>query len=230
MVLEKKFKTDFQDGGYGGHLWFPIWTLLATFNLQVTSIFPSQFWVSWPFCSEEFKTDFQNGSHGNHLGFPIKKILAIVDLQVTLYLLYWQEKFKQDFEDRGQGGHLGLPLKTIIATFDLQVTLIFPTKFWPFRSEGEFRNRFSRWLPWRLSWISSRDYFSYFWLLAASILPIKFWVNWPFGSGEVKKRFSRWWPWQPPWISGQNYLNYSLDISYKVLSHLAFRFIKRSSK
>ena len=46
-VQEKKFNIEFQDGG---HLGFPIRTILATFDLQATSIFPwslSQlpFWV-----------------------------------------------------------------------------------------------------------------------------------------------------------------------------------------
>ena len=32
-------------------------------------------------------------------------------------------------------------------------------------------------------------------------LPIKFWVNWSFGSEEAKNRFSRWLPWRPSWTS-----------------------------
>ena len=36
-VQEKKFNIDFQDGG---HLGFPIRMILATFDLQVTWIFP----------------------------------------------------------------------------------------------------------------------------------------------------------------------------------------------
>ena len=47
------------------------------------------------------------------------------------------------------------------------------------------QNRFSRWGP---SWISIRDDFN-------PMLPIKFQVNWPFGSGEeLQNRFSRRWP------------------------------------
>ena len=41
-----------------------------------------------------------------------------------------------------------------------------PTKFrvnWPFGSGGEAKNRFSRWPPWRSTWISDRNDFSYFW-------------------------------------------------------------------
>ena len=41
-----------------------------------------------------------------------------------------------------------------------------PSKFgviWPFGSGEEAKNRFSRWRPWRPSWISDRHDFSYFW-------------------------------------------------------------------
>ena len=41
-VLEKKFKTDFQDGCCGGHLGFSIRTILAIFDLQVTMTVSSQ--------------------------------------------------------------------------------------------------------------------------------------------------------------------------------------------
>ena len=45
----------------------------------------------------------------------------------------------------------------ILAIIDLQVTLRLPTKFgvnWHFGSEEAKNNRFSRWWPWRPSWIS----------------------------------------------------------------------------
>ena len=41
-----------------------------------------------------------------------------------------------------------------------------PSKFgvnWPIGSGEEAKNRFSRWRPWRPSWISDRNDFSYFW-------------------------------------------------------------------
>ena len=41
--------ADFQDGGHGGHLGFPIGTILAIFDLQVTLMLPSKFRVKWPF-------------------------------------------------------------------------------------------------------------------------------------------------------------------------------------
>ena len=64
-----------------------------------------------------------------------------------------------------QDGRLGFLIETILAIFDLQVTPMLPTKFrvkQPFASREEAKNRFSRWPPWRPSWISNRDDFSYF--------------------------------------------------------------------
>ena len=58
-VQEKKRKTDFQDGGHGGRLGFPIGTILAIFDLQVIRMLPSKFEVNWPFGSgEEAKNRF----------------------------------------------------------------------------------------------------------------------------------------------------------------------------
>ena len=55
----EKQKTDFQNGGHGGHLEFPIVMILAIFDLQVTPMLPSKFGVNWPFGSgEEAKNRF----------------------------------------------------------------------------------------------------------------------------------------------------------------------------
>ena len=43
-VQEKKRKIDFQDGSHGGHLGFPIGTIFAIFNLQVTPMLLTKFW------------------------------------------------------------------------------------------------------------------------------------------------------------------------------------------
>ena len=48
-----KFKINLQDGGHGGHLGLPIRTILATFYLQVTLIFPNKFQVNWPLGSRD---------------------------------------------------------------------------------------------------------------------------------------------------------------------------------
>ena len=126
------------------------------------------------------------------------------------------EKQKLDFQD---GVHLGFPIGTIIAIFDLQVTLMLLTKFRVNLLLGlgeEAKNRFSRWLSWRPSWISDWHNFRYFWSTRVILmLPSKFGVNWPFGSGEeAKNRFSRWLPWRPSWISNRHDFSYFWSISH----------------
>ena len=72
------------------------------------------------------------------------------------------------------------------------------TKFqvdWSFGSGVEAKNRFSRWPPWRPSWISDWNDFSYFWSTSHpdASYQVSSQVSWPFGSGgEAKNRFSRW--------------------------------------
>ena len=51
LVQEKKLKIDFHGGSHGGHFGFPIRMILATFDLQVTLIFPIKFRVNWQFPS-----------------------------------------------------------------------------------------------------------------------------------------------------------------------------------
>ena len=46
-------------GHYGGHLGFPISTILAIFYLQVSLMLPTKFGVNWPFSSgDEAKNRF----------------------------------------------------------------------------------------------------------------------------------------------------------------------------
>ena len=51
LVQEKKFKIDFQDGGHGDHLGFPIGTILAIFNLLIVPMpklsFKSIYSIGW---------------------------------------------------------------------------------------------------------------------------------------------------------------------------------------
>ena len=74
-------------------------------------------------------------------------------------------QFRRRSENGCHGGHLGFLMGTILAILDLQVTLMLPTKFKvnkQFGSGEEVKNRFSRWQPWRPSWISNRNNFSHF--------------------------------------------------------------------
>ena len=53
LSVQEKFNVDFQNSCHGGHLGFPIRTILVTFDLQVTSVLPMKFRVDWIFGSGE---------------------------------------------------------------------------------------------------------------------------------------------------------------------------------
>ena len=75
-VQEKKINTDFQDGSHGGHLGFPIRTILVTFDLEVTSILPTKFHVNRSFGSgEKFTIDSQHGGYADHRRVPSLTVL-----------------------------------------------------------------------------------------------------------------------------------------------------------
>ena len=95
LLVQEKRKIDFQDGG---HLGFPIGTILAIFDLHITLMFPSTIGLSVQ--EKKRKIDFQDGGHGGHLRFLIRTILAIFDLQVTLML---PTKYRVNWP-RGVGG------------------------------------------------------------------------------------------------------------------------------
>ena len=58
--------------------------ILATVDLQVTSILPMNFKsIALSVQEKKFKTDFQDGRYSRNLGFPIATIWAIFYLQVT---------------------------------------------------------------------------------------------------------------------------------------------------
>ena len=60
-----KYKQD------GSHLGFPIRLILATVDLQVTSILPMHFQsIALSVPEKKFKTDFQDGRYSRNLGFP----------------------------------------------------------------------------------------------------------------------------------------------------------------
>ena len=67
-----KYNKHKQDGS---HLGFPIRMILATADLQVTSILPMNFEsIALSVQEKKFKADFQDGRHGHNLGFPIATI------------------------------------------------------------------------------------------------------------------------------------------------------------
>ena len=137
---------------------------------------PSKFGVNWPFGSgEEAKNRFSRWlswwpswiSDWNDFSYfwSISHPNASYHVWNQLASGFRRSK-KIDFQDGCHGGHLGFPIGTVLAIFYLHVTPMLPSKFgvnWPFGSGEEAKNRFSRWRPWRPSWISDRHHLSYFW-------------------------------------------------------------------
>ena len=165
-------QKEFQDGRYGGDFGLPIRMILAIFDLQVTPMLPTKFRVNCPFCSgEEAKKRFLRWmpsliSGWNNFSYFCSSSHPNASYQVSSQLAFWfRRRRKVDFQNGRPGGHLGFPIDRILTNFDLQVILMLPTKFrvnWPFGSGKEAKNRFSRWRPWRPSWISDWNDFSYF--------------------------------------------------------------------
>ena len=59
----------------GSHLRFPIRMILATVDLQVTSILPMNFEsIALSVPEKKFKKDFQDGRHGRNFEFPVATI------------------------------------------------------------------------------------------------------------------------------------------------------------
>ena len=102
--LKKKLKINFQDGRHGCHLGFPIGTILAIFDIQVTPMLPTRFQVNWPFGSgEEVNNKFSRWPP-----FLIGRFLTIFNLHVAPILppklrVNWPfvsgEEAKNDYHD-----------------------------------------------------------------------------------------------------------------------------------
>ena len=73
-------KTDFQDGGCGSNLGFPIDTILAHFDPEVVMLLQSKFWLKLTKGLKRAVEDFQDGGCGGHLGFSICSVLDILCL------------------------------------------------------------------------------------------------------------------------------------------------------
>ena len=157
----------------GSHLGFPIRMILATVDLQVTSILPMNFEsIALSVQKKKFKTDFQDGLYSRNLGFPIAKIWAIFDLQVAPML---PSKFRVNWlfssEEEKKNRFSRWPPSWISNRNDFSYFYINKSSWcflrifkqlalW-FRKISE-KKRVSRWPPWRPSWISDPNNLSYF--------------------------------------------------------------------
>ena len=240
-VQEKKWKIDFQDGNCGGHLVFPIRTILAIFYLQVTLMILTKFQVNWPFGSgEEAENRFSRWLPWWPSWISDRNNFSCFDLLVTpkfptQVLLNWPF---------GSGEEAILKMATMVAILDfwslrfyffffyLQVTLMLPTKLqvnWLFGSGEKAKIDFQNGPHSGHLGFQIRTILAISDLQITPMIPTKFQVNWPFGSGEeAKNRFSRWLLWRLSWISNRNHFSYfwstsHSDASYQVSSQLAFQ-------
>ena len=120
-------------------------------------------WPSFEHDLEIIKTNILSKIHDDCLNKSPRCFLASLE---SIGLLVQEKQQKIDLQDGFHGGHLDFPIGTILAIFDLQVTMMLPSKFGVNCLLGlgeEAKNRFSRWLPLRPSWIFDQHDFSYFW-------------------------------------------------------------------
>ena len=141
-MVQEKFKTDFQDGGCGGHLGFLIRIILFIFDLQVTPILPTKIPVNCPFGSgEEIQNRLARWQPSWISDQKVYQKVALI-LPTKLSVGLFVQNFKIHFQD---GGYLGFPIGKSLAFLDLRVALVLPTKFrvsWRFDSGEEVQNRF----------------------------------------------------------------------------------------
>ena len=84
LIQEKKRKIDFQDGGHGSHLGFPIGTILDILIYKLPQYVIASFEsVGFSVQGKKRIINFQDGSHGGHLRLPIGTILASFYLQLN---------------------------------------------------------------------------------------------------------------------------------------------------
>ena len=133
-----------------------------------------KFWVNWPFCSGGIRLEiirfsrwpawwpswiskqnnfscFWSTSHPDTFNQVSRSIVLRVQ----------EKKFKIDFQD---DSHLEFPiqrLKLVLVYKSSDSSYQVPVN-WPFGSEEEVQNRFSRLWLWQPSWISDLKDFSYF--------------------------------------------------------------------
>ena len=114
---------DFQNGSHFG---FPIRTIFAAVDLQVTSLLLMNFEsIALLVQEKKVKIYFQHGCWGEHLRFLIRMSLTIFYLKSPRYFLSnfksmdlsIQKKFKIDFQNGRCGSHLVIPIGTILAIF-----------------------------------------------------------------------------------------------------------------
>ena len=110
--------------------------ILDIFDLQVTPMLPTKFWVSWLLGLGEVKNWFSrwppwwpfwiSDRHDFSFFFYKSSWCFLPSLESASFWVQ-EEKQKIDFQDGGHGSHLGFRFRMILAAFGLQVTPMLPT-------------------------------------------------------------------------------------------------------
>ena len=167
--MADKYNKHKQDGS---HLGFPIRMILATVDLQVTSILPMNFKsIALSVQGKKFKTDFQVGHHSRNLRLPIATIWAIFDLQVTLMLptkfrVNWpfsSEEVKKNRFSRWPPSWLFNRNAFSYFYINKSSRCFLPIfkSTGPLGQENKWKKRVSWWPQWQPSWISDQHILSY---------------------------------------------------------------------
>ena len=153
-------KIDFQDGRHGGHLGFPIRTiLLFFFYLKVTPMLPTKFQVNWPFGSGEEASNwndlsyFWSTSHPDD-SYQVSSQLAFrfrTGSKNIYFQIPWWPSWIPNRKDYCYFWSTSYPN----ASYQVSSQLAFP-----FRRRNEKKIFKMAWQP---SWISNWNDFSYFW-------------------------------------------------------------------
>ena len=148
--------------------WRPIWishrnNFSFFFYLQVTRMLLTKFHIKWSLFQEKTrKINFQDGGHGGHLGFP--NGMRISENRFSRWL-FRRRSEKKIFKIAAMAANLDFPSEQFIcflsishpdANYQVSCQVVFV-------SGEEAKNKFSRWWPWRPSWMFDRNNFSYFW-------------------------------------------------------------------
>ena len=212
LVQKKKWKIDFQYGCHGGHLGFPIGTILLFFIYKSPWCFlPSFESIGLSVQEKKWKTDFQDGHYGSHLAF-----------RWNYFSYFWSTSHPDDsykvssllaFRFRRRSKKQIFKMATMAATLDFlskrfSLFLIYKSR-WCFLPSFESVGFSIQEKKWKIDFQDGGHgghlgfpigtILAIFDLQVTLMLPTNFRVL-AFGE-EAKNRFSRWPPWWPSWIS-----------------------------
>ena len=117
-------------------MWLPFWISnqndFSYFSLQFIPIFPTKFWVNWPFCSGDFQNRFSRWLPwwpSWILGWTYFSYFLSTSCPTlpTKFKVNWPIHSWGEVQNRFSRWYLGVQIGTILASFDLQVIPILPT-------------------------------------------------------------------------------------------------------